>query len=73
MAAEKAANARPPPKAALGPEFRARIPPARKPDDTEFQISFLARYYKTYQMVSHAVYATRSKTHPFDYAFNASK
>lgn len=45
IAAEKAAKARPPPMAALGPEFRARTPPARKPDDTEFQISFLARYY----------------------------
>lgn len=42
--AEKAANARPPPKAALGPEFRARTPPARNPEDIEFQISFLARY-----------------------------
>lgn len=42
--AEKAANARPPPKAAFGPAFRARTPPARKPDDIEFQMSFLARY-----------------------------
>lgn len=35
MAAEKAANARPPPKAAFGPEFRARIPPEMKPAPTE--------------------------------------
>lgn len=35
MAAEKAANARPPPKAALGPEFRASTPPEMKPAPTE--------------------------------------
>jgi len=35
IAAENAANANPPPTAALGPEFRAKIPPARKPAPTE--------------------------------------
>lgn len=35
IAAEKAANAKPPPKAALGPEFRARTPPEMKPAPTE--------------------------------------
>jgi len=35
IAAEKAANARPPPTTAFGPEFRARIPPATKPAPTE--------------------------------------
>lgn len=35
IAAEKAANARPPPRAALGPEFRARIPPEMNPAPTE--------------------------------------
>ena len=49
IAAEKAANARPPPKAAFGPEFRASTPPATKPDDTELYMSFLARYYRRYQ------------------------
>jgi hypothetical protein len=49
MAAENAANARPPPKAALGPEFRASIPPATNPAATEFVISFLARYYCQYK------------------------
>lgn len=44
MAAENAANAIPPPTAAFGPEFRARIPPATKPAATGFTMSFLARY-----------------------------
>lgn len=44
IAAEKAAKASPPPNAALGPEFRARTPPAMNPAATEFVISFLARY-----------------------------
>lgn len=44
IAAENAANAKPPPKAALGPELRARIPPDKNPADTELYISFLARY-----------------------------
>ena len=35
IAAEKAAKAKPPPTAALGPEFRARMPPAINPDVTE--------------------------------------
>ena len=35
IAAEKAANAKPPPRAALGPEFLARIPPATNPAPTE--------------------------------------
>jgi hypothetical protein len=35
IAAEKAANAKPPPIAALGPEFLARIPPAMNPAPTE--------------------------------------
>lgn len=45
MAAEKAANASPPPKAAFGPELRARTPPAKKPEATELYMSFFARYY----------------------------
>lgn len=35
IAAENAANARPPPNAALGPEFLARTPPATNPAPTE--------------------------------------
>lgn len=35
IAVEKAANAKPPPNAALGPELRARTAPAKKPDATE--------------------------------------
>jgi|SRR5882762_10354986 hypothetical protein len=50
MAAENAAKARPPPKTALGPECRARIPPATNPAATEFVISFLARYCKGYKI-----------------------
>lgn len=42
--AENAANANPPPIAALGPEFRAKTPPATNPDATELYMSFLARY-----------------------------
>jgi len=44
MAAEKAANANPPPKAAFGPEFRASPPPATKPAAIGFTMSFFARY-----------------------------
>lgn len=44
IAAENAAKAKPPPRAAFGPEFRASIPPATKPAATGFTISFLARY-----------------------------
>lgn len=62
IAAEKAAKARPPPRAAFGPAFRARTPPARKPDDTEFQISFLARYYALYGMVNEVSYAAKIPT-----------
>jgi hypothetical protein len=46
IAAEKAANARPPPKAAFGPELRASTPPARNPEATELYMSFLARYWE---------------------------
>ena len=46
MAAENAANAKPPPKAALGPEFRARIPPTINPAATGLTMSFFARYYR---------------------------
>lgn len=35
IAEEKAANAKPPPNAAFGPELRARVAPAKKPDATE--------------------------------------
>jgi hypothetical protein len=35
IAAENAANARPPPNAAFGPEFLARMPPAMNPAPTE--------------------------------------
>lgn len=49
MAAEKAANASPPPNAAFGPEFRARMPPAMKPAATGFTMSFLARYWGRYE------------------------
>jgi hypothetical protein len=35
IAAENAPNARPPPKAAFGPEALARIPPDMKPAPTE--------------------------------------
>lgn len=34
MAAEKVANASPPPSAAFGPAFRASTPPARNPAAT---------------------------------------
>lgn len=44
MTPENAANASPPPKAAFGPEFRARTPPATKPAATGLTMSFLARY-----------------------------
>ena len=46
MAAEKAANAIPPPKAAFGPELRARTPPAKKPEAMELYMSFFARYWE---------------------------
>lgn len=45
MAAENAANAIPPPNAALGPEFRARMPPEMNPAVIGLTISFLARYW----------------------------
>ena len=35
IAAENAANARPPPNEALGPEFLARTPPDKNPAPTE--------------------------------------
>ena len=44
MAAEKAAKARPPPNTPVGPEFRARIPPATNPAATGLTMSFRARY-----------------------------
>jgi hypothetical protein len=46
IAAENAANATPPPKAARGPALRARMPPDTKPAETELYISFFARYCK---------------------------
>jgi len=58
MAAEKAAKARPPPKTAFGPEFRARIPPVTKPAATEFAMSFLARY----PSITHSVPAKSAPT-----------
>lgn len=45
IAAENAAKAIPPPKAAFGPEFRASTPPATKPEEIELYISFFARYW----------------------------
>jgi hypothetical protein len=44
MAAEKAANAAPPPSMAMGPALRARMAPETKPADRPFQWSFFARY-----------------------------
>jgi hypothetical protein len=44
IAAEKAANANPPPRAAFGPEFRASTPPAMNPAVIGFTMSFFARY-----------------------------
>lgn len=44
IAAEKAANANPPPRTAFGPEFRASTPPATNPAAIGFTISFFARY-----------------------------
>lgn len=44
IAHEKAANATPPPIAALGPEFLARIAPVAKPAATGLTRSFFARY-----------------------------
>ena len=44
MAAENAAKARPPPSTPVGPEPRARIPPATNPAATGFTMSFRARY-----------------------------
>ena len=44
MAAENAAKATPPPNAAFGPAFRAKIPPAKNPAATGFTMSFFARY-----------------------------
>lgn len=45
MAPEKAAKATPPPMAAFGPEFLARMAPAMKPAATGLTRSFFARYY----------------------------
>lgn len=44
IAPENAANAAPPPIIALGPEYRAKTAPAKKPADTALVISFFARY-----------------------------
>lgn len=51
MAAEKAANASPPPNAAFGPEFLARMPPAMNPAATGFTMSFLARYWEDNELM----------------------
>jgi hypothetical protein len=44
IAAEKAANANPPPRTAFGPEFRASTPPATNPAAIGLTMSFFARY-----------------------------
>lgn len=72
MAAENAANATPPPNAAWGPEFRARIPPAMNPAATEFAISFFARYFHK-NMSQDIAERTNSNTHPFDHTLSASE
>lgn len=43
MTAENAANAAPPPTAALIPPALDKVAPAKKPPATEFQMSFFAR------------------------------
>ena len=45
MAAENAANARPPPNAALGPELRARMAPVTNTPAMGLTMSYFARYY----------------------------
>ncbi|KAF8706729.1 hypothetical protein RHS03_04734, partial [Rhizoctonia solani] len=52
IAAEKAANAIPPPKAARGPEFLANTAPEMKPAETAFVKSFFARNWSHGQVGS---------------------
>ena len=73
MAAEKAAKARPPPSTPVGPEFRARIPPATNPAATGFTMSFRARYCREINRASATANACKMFTNRFYDTFYASK